>query len=71
MRLSPLTILSVLFLTPVLAQDPSTVVAKWQYGRSACISLTYDDSCINQFRIDMPKQERAWHIIGSNIKSAE
>jgi peptidoglycan/xylan/chitin deacetylase (PgdA/CDA1 family) len=27
---------------------------KWQDGKPACVSLTYDDSSINQFRIDLP-----------------
>ena len=27
---------------------------KWQDGKDACISLTFDDSSINQFRIDIP-----------------
>ena len=54
MKQRPLTFLSLLFLTPVWAQEPSTVIAKWQDGKAACASLTYDDSSINQFRIDMP-----------------
>jgi hypothetical protein len=30
-----------------------TAITKWQDGKAACISLTYDDSTINQFRIDI------------------
>ena len=38
----------------VWAQDPRTEITKWQDGKQACVSLTFDDSSINQFRIDMP-----------------
>ncbi len=31
-----------------------TVVAKWQYGKRAAVSLTYDDGSINQFRVAVP-----------------
>jgi peptidoglycan/xylan/chitin deacetylase (PgdA/CDA1 family) len=54
MKQRPLTFFSLLFFTPVWAQEPGTAIAKWQDGKAACISLTYDDSSINQFRIDMP-----------------
>jgi peptidoglycan/xylan/chitin deacetylase (PgdA/CDA1 family) len=36
------------------AEPPRTEITKWQDGKDACISLTFDDSSINQFRIDMP-----------------
>src|SRR5262245_35260600 len=43
------------FLTPLPAADPPvTRIMKWQDGKEACISLTFDDSSINQFRIDIP-----------------
>ena len=38
----------------LLGQEPRTEITKWQDGKAACISLTYDDSTINQFRIDVP-----------------
>jgi peptidoglycan/xylan/chitin deacetylase (PgdA/CDA1 family) len=38
----------------VWAQDPRTAITRWQDGKQACVSLTFDDSSINQFRIDMP-----------------
>jgi peptidoglycan/xylan/chitin deacetylase (PgdA/CDA1 family) len=41
-------------LTPLRGQEPGTEITKWQDGKAACISLTYDDSSINQFRIDIP-----------------
>ena len=43
----------------VWAQDPRTEITKWQDGKQACVSLTFDDSSINQFRIDMAATERA------------
>lgn len=43
-----------MFLTPIWGQEQTTEIAKWQDGKAACVSLTYDDSSINQFRIDMP-----------------
>ncbi len=49
-----LSFLCLLFLTPAWAQDWTTAITKWQDGKAACVSLTYDDSSINQFRIDMP-----------------
>src|SRR5215831_154003 len=36
------------------AEAPRTEITKWQDGKGACVSLTFDDSSINQFRIDMP-----------------
>jgi peptidoglycan/xylan/chitin deacetylase (PgdA/CDA1 family) len=36
------------------AEPPRTEITKWQDGKDACISLTFDDSSINQFRIDIP-----------------
>ena len=44
-----------LFLAAVsAAEPPRTEITKWQDGKDACISLTFDDSSINQFRIDIP-----------------
>ena len=45
-----------LFLTArgTAAEPPRTEITKWQDGKDACISLTFDDSSINQFRIDIP-----------------
>jgi peptidoglycan/xylan/chitin deacetylase (PgdA/CDA1 family) len=31
-----------------------TEIAKWQYGKNAAISITYDDATINQFRKALP-----------------
>ena len=39
----------------VRAAEPShTEITRWQDGKEACVSLTFDDSSINQFRIDIP-----------------
>jgi peptidoglycan/xylan/chitin deacetylase (PgdA/CDA1 family) len=35
-------------------QAPSTTITKWQDGKLAAVSITYDDSTINQFRIAVP-----------------
>ncbi len=43
---------------PAYAQEPTAVggtsIATWQFGKRAAISLTYDDSTINQFRVALP-----------------
>src|SRR5690242_11027638 len=44
----------VLCAAPVCAEESRTEITKWQDGKAACISLTYDDSSVNQFRIDVP-----------------
>jgi peptidoglycan/xylan/chitin deacetylase (PgdA/CDA1 family) len=36
------------------ADQPRTEITRWQDGKDACVSLTFDDSSINQFRIDIP-----------------
>ena len=35
-------------------QEPRTEITKWQDGKLAAVSITYDDSTINQFRIAVP-----------------
>ena len=35
-------------------QATTTEVTKWQYGKTAAVSLTYDDGSINQFRVAVP-----------------
>src|SRR5438045_1492395 len=44
----------ILLAAPLWGQDPRTEITKWQDDKAACVSLTYDDSSINQFRIDIP-----------------
>ncbi len=36
------------------AQLGQTEIAKWQYGKTGAISLTFDDGSINQFRVAAP-----------------
>ena len=44
-----------LFLSPFsFAQIGGTQITHWQYGKTAAISLTYDDGSINQFRVAVP-----------------
>ena len=38
----------------VSAQEPRTEITKWQDGKHAAVSITFDDSTINQFRIALP-----------------
>jgi peptidoglycan/xylan/chitin deacetylase (PgdA/CDA1 family) len=46
------------FLIPAALPAPDyiwqTEIAKWQYGRTGAISLTFDDGSINQFRVAAP-----------------
>src|SRR6185295_19296583 len=65
----------VLLALPVWGQEPRTEIMKWQDGKAACVSLTYDDSSINQFRIDIPLlNERSmpgtFFIVTSNIQGS-
>jgi len=43
-----------LSLVSVSAQEPRTEITKWQDGKLAAVSMTYDDSTINQFRVALP-----------------
>ena len=43
-----------LSVVPVSAQQPRTEITKWQDGKLAAVSITLDDSTINQFRIALP-----------------
>ena len=43
-----------LSLVSVSAQEPRTEITKWQDGKLAAVSITFDDSTINQFRIALP-----------------
>jgi len=45
---------TLLMATSVYAQSSGSEITKWQDGRSACVSITYDDSSINQFRVAIP-----------------
>jgi peptidoglycan/xylan/chitin deacetylase (PgdA/CDA1 family) len=41
----------------VWGQQPRTEITKWQDGKQAAVSITYDDSTINQFRIAVPMMD--------------
>ncbi len=51
-------LLLTLILTAPQFQQPGdtghTEITKWQHGKKAAVSLTYDDSTINQFRVALP-----------------
>lgn len=38
----------------VSGQEPRTEITKWQDGKQGAVSITFDDSTINQFRIALP-----------------
>jgi peptidoglycan/xylan/chitin deacetylase (PgdA/CDA1 family) len=42
------------FSQAAFAQIGQTEITKWQYGKKAAVSLTYDDGSINQFRVAVP-----------------
>src|SRR5436190_10073088 len=50
----PTLIVALLVTAASAAEPPRTEITKWQDGKDACLSLTFDDSSINQFRIDIP-----------------
>src|SRR5215475_14521761 len=50
MRVVPALVLA----APLCAQSSGSEVTKWQDGKDACVSITYDDSSINQFRVAIP-----------------
>ena len=45
---------TLLMAAPLCAQLSGAEVTKWQDGKEACVSITYDDSSINQFRVAIP-----------------
>ena len=45
---------SLLSVVSVSAQEPRTEITKWQDGKLGAVSITFDDSTINQFRIALP-----------------
>ena len=54
MRAHVLILAGLLSTAPIGAQEPRTEITKWQDGKLAAVSLTFDDSTINQFRVAMP-----------------
>jgi peptidoglycan/xylan/chitin deacetylase (PgdA/CDA1 family) len=45
---------SLLSIVSAPAQELRTEIAKWQDGKLAAVSITFDDSTINQFRVALP-----------------
>src|SRR5262245_2639500 len=43
-----------MFVAPASGQEPRTEITKWQGGKLAAVSITFDDSTINQFRVALP-----------------
>ena len=69
---APLLLLVLAGLSGCGRQDIRTEIAKWQDGKTAAISLTYDDNTANQFRVAVPLMERfgfpaTFHIITGEI----
>jgi peptidoglycan/xylan/chitin deacetylase (PgdA/CDA1 family) len=55
-------VFSFLIATAAWAQEPRTEITKWQDGKQAAVTLTFDDSTENQFRIAVPLlNERGLH----------
>lgn len=57
-RILTICALLLFFSRVTFAQIGATEITKWQYGKTAAISLTYDDSSINQFRVAVPIMDR-------------
>ena len=53
-RLYPIGIAWLLCMASAAGQEPRTEITKWQDGKLAAVSITFDDSTINQFRIALP-----------------
>ncbi len=46
--------LVIVYSSLAIGQIGGTEITKWQYGKRGAVSLTYDDSTINQFRVAVP-----------------
>jgi len=53
--LAEITIFQLIIVLNLYSQ---TEVLKWKDGKSTCVSITYDDGSINQFKIAMPIMDR-------------
>lgn len=54
MRFQACFLTAVLSVVSLAAQQPRTEITKWQDGKRAAVSITFDDATINQFRIALP-----------------
>jgi len=56
-------------------EDLRTEIVKWQDGKAAAVSLTYDDNSANQFRVAVPLMRRfdfpaTFHVITGEIEGS-
>src|SRR5512141_72338 len=73
--ISLVSLAAVAVLTACHQAEPRTEIAKWQDGKAAAISLTYDDNSANQFRVAVPLMKRlgfpaTFHIITGEIEGS-
>lgn len=76
MRHSRQRALWLLLAAPLWAAEPKTEITKWQDGKQACVSLTFDDASINHFRIDIPLLDErgfpgTFFVVTSNIEGSK
>jgi peptidoglycan/xylan/chitin deacetylase (PgdA/CDA1 family) len=57
-RILAVCALPLLFSQGTFGQIGQTEITKWQYGKKAAASLTYDDGSINQFRVAVPIMDK-------------
>jgi len=71
--------ISILLLSVSCQSDessPKTEITKWQFDKKSAVSLTYDDSTINQFRVALPLMNQrnmpgTFYIITGAIPGSE
>lgn len=57
-RLLPTSILALLFVMPMLAQEPQVGIAKWKGDKRAAVCLTFDDGLAEHYTIVAPELEK-------------
>lgn len=76
-RIFPIVVIVVLAFTFACEQKPyKTEITKWQDGKNAAVSLTYDDGSINQFKEALPIMNRlslpaTFYIITGQIPGSQ
>ena len=75
-RISSICGVLLFFSQAIFGQTGETEIAKWQYGKKAAVSLTYDDGSLNQFRVAVPIMDRfgfpaTFFIITGHIPSSQ
>ncbi len=53
-HLQVVSLAALLCVATLSSQTPRTTITKWQDGKLAAVSITFDDSTINQFRVAVP-----------------